>query len=337
MEHDVDDRKSAFQGGWIFTPADRPGLRHHASTIAESQGKLVAAWFAGKREGHRHVGIWASYHNGDSWEEPTPVADGTGLDDRVRPCWNPVLFQPRDGPLMLFYKVGIKPRKWWGMLMTSEDGGRTWSPPGRLPDGIYGPAKNKPLQLDNGALLCPSSTEARGWHVHFELTRDFGRTWERIGPVRDGRGLAAIQPALLSYPDGTLQALCRTRKKVIASTRSSDGGRTWSELASLSLPNPNSGIDAVTLRDGRQLLVYNHASRHRSPLNAAVSLDGRHWEDVLTLEDGRGEFSYPAVIQASDGRIHVTYTYKRRTIKHVVLDPARLEPSLKGRPSPSNP
>ncbi len=336
MEHSVYGQRDALQGGWIFTPEHRPRLQHHASTIAESHGKLVTAWFAGKREGHRRVSIWVSLHNGESWMKPRPLADGAGAEGKGHPCWNPVLFQPREGPLMLFYKVGIKPRKWWGMMMVSEDGGRNWSPPKRLPDGICGPSKNKPIQLDNGDILCPSSTEAGGWHVHFELTPDFGETWECVGPVEDHRALAAIQPALLSYPDGSLQALCRTRKKVIAATRSLDGGRTWSELAPLSLPNPNSGIDAVTLRDDRHLLVYNHTSRRRSPLNVAVSVDGSHWENVLTLEDSRGEFSYPAVIQASDDRVHVTYTYKRRTIKHIVLDPAGLEQSRRGRPSPSN-
>jgi predicted neuraminidase len=119
--------------------------------------------------------------------------------------------------------------------------------------------------------------------------------------------------------------LCRTRGKgFIADSWSQDGGRTWSEMTLLSLPNPNSGIDAVTLKDGRQLLVFNNTPKGRTPLNVALSSDGKDWKVVLTLEDQPGEYSYPAVIQASDGKVHTTYTYRRQSIKHAVLDPGKL-------------
>jgi predicted neuraminidase len=96
------------------------------------------------------------------------------------------------------------------------------------------------------------------------------------------------------------------------------------------LPNPSAGTDAVTLKDGRQLLVYNHSDRSRSSpgrqiLNVAVSRDGISWKTVLTLEKQKGEYSYPAVIQASDGMVHISYTYDRKSIKYVVLDPQTLE------------
>jgi predicted neuraminidase len=90
------------------------------------------------------------------------------------------------------------------------------------------------------------------------------------------------------------------------------------------LPNPNSGTDAVTLRDGRQLLVYNHTGQGRSPLNVAISRDGRNWEAALVLESEPAEYSYPAVIQTSDALVHVTYTWRRQRIKHVTIDPAKL-------------
>ena len=91
----------------------------------------------------------------------------------------------------------------------------------------------------------------------------------------------------------------------------------------------------MTLRDGRQLLVYNHTAKGRSPLNVAVSKDGKQWQMALTLEDEpRKEFSYPAVIQTSDGLVHVTCTWKRERIRHAVLDPAKLE--LRPLPAQSN-
>ena len=103
-------------------------------------------------------------------------------------------------------------------------------------------------------------------------------------------------------------------------------GRTWGKLSLTALPNPNSGTDAVTLADGRHLIVYNHTGRGRSPLNVAVSSDGKTWKAALVLEGEPGEYSYPAVLQTDDGRVHVTYTWKRRRVKHVVLDPTKLVP-----------
>ena len=93
------------------------------------------------------------------------VASGVQSATNRYPCWNPVLFQPKTGSLLLFYKVGPSPGSWWGMMMTSENGGRTWSPPRRLPDGFLGPIKNKPVQCADGDILCPSSTEEGGWRI----------------------------------------------------------------------------------------------------------------------------------------------------------------------------
>ncbi len=127
------------------------------------------------------------------------------------------------------------------------------------------------------------------------------------------------------HTDGRLQAVGRTRLGKLFEVWSEDQGRTWGPLSLLPLPNPNSGIDAVMLRDGRSLLVYNHTTNGRSPLNVAVSRDGKVWDAALVLEDEPGqEFSYPAVIQTADGLVHATYTWHRTRIKHVVIDPAKL-------------
>ena len=91
-----------------------------------------------------------------------------------------------------------------------------------------------------------------------------------------------------------------------------------------SLPNPNSGIDAVTLGDGRHLLVYNHTAKGRSPLNLAISADGEEWKPVAVLENEPGEFSYPAVIQTKDGLVHISYTWKRQRVRHIVVDPKEI-------------
>lgn len=308
----------------------------HASTIVEiSPGKIGAAWFGGTKERNPDVGIWVARHEGGVWQKAVEVANGVQPNAPRLPTWNPVLFQAPQGPLLLFYKVGPSPSRWWGEVKSSADGGRTWSAARRLPDGIIGPVKNKPVVLRDGAWLSASSTEGNrdGWLVHFELSRDAGATWSKIGPIAKGPGLDAIQPSILMHKDGALQAIGRTKQGVVFQTWSRDGGAKWSPLTATELPNPNSGTDAVTLADGRQLIVYNHSGHRaneakgdRFPLDVAVSVDGLKWKHVLTLESEPvvSGYAYPAVIQASDGRVHVTYTSGRKAIKHVVLDPAKL-------------
>ena len=321
------DQAGLLKSEFIYETAPFPSC--HASTLAETKSGLVAAWFGGTHERHPDVGVWVARLKDDRWTAPIEVANGVESATKRYPTWNPVLFQPKTGPLLLFYKVGPSPGTWWGMLMTSADDGQTWSAPRRLPEGILGPIKNKPVQLPNGSLLCGSSTEgAEGWRVHFERSSDLGATWTATPPLNDGRGIGAIQPSILFHQDGQLQALGRTRQGRLFELWSRDGGTTWGKMTLTRLPNPNSGTDAVTLRDGRQLLVYNHSVKGRSPLNVAVSEDGKAWQAALILENDASApngFSYPAVIQSGDGLVHVTYTWKRERIKHAVIDPAKLQ------------
>ncbi len=106
-------------------------------------------------------------------------------------------------------------------------------------------------------------------------------------------------------------------------------------MESTGLPNPNSGIDAVSLNDGRYLLVYNPTKKNwgnRVPLTVAISNDGKVWENVLELESitnpntvEEEEYSYPSVIQTNDGLIHIVYTWNRKTVKYVVLNPKKIK------------
>jgi predicted neuraminidase len=307
----------------------------HASTIVETTShELVAAWFGGTRERSPDVGIWVSRYEQGRWTPSVEVANGVQADGTRHPTWNPVLFQPRGTPLILFYKVGPSPEEWWGEARTSSDGGRTWSAARRLPDGILGPIKNKPVQLTDGTIVAASSTESHTepsrWQVHFERSSDGGRTWSATPSLRGGVAIEAIQPSILfreKLGGDELLAVGRTQQSKVFSTSSDDGGRTWSALSLIEdLPNPNAGVDAVTLADGRHLIVYNPTTRGRTPLSVALSREGRAWTKALDLETEPGEYSYPAVIQTSDGRVHVTYTWKRQRVKHVVLDPAKLAP-----------
>ena len=279
--------------GFVFEHA--PFESAHASTIVETREGLLAAWFGGSDEGRPDVSIWTARHDGTRWLPPALVADGRQPDGARFPCWNPVLFQPSRGALLLFYKVGPSPRAWWGLVRTSGNQGRTWSDAVRLPDGILGPIRAKPVELPGGALLAGSSTEDAGWVVHMEratlgdLATAGGlgapAAWTKSGPLNDPKQFEAIQPTILAHSPTRLQILCRSRQRVITEAWSEDGGRTWSAMTATALPNPSAGIDALRLADGRFLLVYNPTTSDRSRLAIAVSRDGRSWRG---RDDPRG-------------------------------------------------
>ena len=325
---------------FIYETASYPSC--HASTIEQAADRtLVAAWFGGTHEKNPDVGIWVSRKVDGRWSEGVEVVNGiqyTEVNGNVvrYPTWNPVLFQPKQGPLLLFYKAGPNPQSWWGLMTSSDDNGKTWSTPRRLPEGILGPIKNKPIQLASGRILCPASTEdpdTDAWKVQMESTDDLGLTWRRTQSLNDGKTFGAIQPSLLRMGGNQLLAVGRTRQNHVFQMHSNDAGENWSEMKASMLPNPNSGIDAVTLADGRHLLVYNHVpgtpgewGGARSPLNVAISDDGQNWKAALVLENTpKEEFSYPAIIQTKDGMVHLTYTWHRKKVKHVVVDPKKIQ------------
>lgn len=311
--------------GFIYKEAPFPQC-HSSTLVALDNGDIMAAWFGGTHERHPDVSIYSAVCNGTTWSQPKRIADGI-VNDSVRyPSWNPVLFKNKSGTLFLYYKVGPSPSEWWGMYKTSEDDGRTWSDKKRLPEPFLGPVKNKPLVLESGKIISPSSTENGDiWKVHMEISEDGGYTWRKVA-VAPGSDYRAIQPTLLRLAGGTLKALIRSDQNVILESESTDEGETWTELKKTNVANPNSGIDAVTLKNGTHLLVYNPMTggrdwwEGRNKLYLAFSADGEHWEDVYVLEDrDKGEYSYPAIIATGDGIVHITYTYDRKKIKYFRL------------------
>ena len=320
----------------------------HASTIVEpAPGQLLAAWFAGTYEGHPDVAIWLARHEGGAWSDPFKVADEPGVSH-----YNPLLFRDRTDTLWLFYKIGLSVPTWTGMFLKSSDGGRSWSTPVMLPAGLIGPAKNKPIVLSNGDILCGTSNETWGsWACWVEASADGGQSWTRHGPIvapgagtyegsreqavsavwDEGSGKlllprhfsGVIQPTLWEYAPGRVKMLMRSTQKVgcVCASQSDDYGRTWSPTERVPIPNPNSGLDAVRLGDGRILLACNPVPDGRTPLSVLVSEDnGVTWPRRFDLETGRGEYSYPSIIQAEDGRVHVVATHQRRQIFHYTLE-----------------
>lgn len=307
---------------------DPPFKACHASTLTETKnGDILVACFGGAHEGNKDVVIWTGKIAQDGSVAPKKAADGIVNDTLRYPCWNPVLFTKKNGTIILFYKVGPNPRTWWGLYKISTDKGATWSNATELPKGILGPIKNKPVQLKDGSILCPSSVEFNEdrWKVFIERTDENLTHWTSVAVDTAGK-FDVIQPSILFYGGKKLQILCRSKQGNVIQSRSNDGGKSWGSLSKTHLLNPNSGTDAVTLKDGKQLIVYNpdvpgkEWFNNRANLKVAMSEDGEQWQDIATLEHGTTEeFSYPAIIQTNDGLIHITYTFNRSNIKHVVI------------------
>jgi predicted neuraminidase len=322
---------------FIFTEA--PFASSHASTVIELQnGDVLASWFGGSGEGHPDVAIWTARRSGDKWGAPIEAVREPNIA-----TYNPVLFYTKDRRLWLYYKFGAHPMSWTAGRMSSTDEGNHWSTPEHLPAGLYGPIRAKPLVMADGAIVSGTSVESyRSWAVWIERSTDSGKSWTKSGPITVAPGLASkdaqgsapaavpgssewdrtegiIQPSVVSLGGNRLRLYARSTSRTakICIADSSDAGVTWTQARPIDLPNPNSAIDAVALRDGRVVLVYNHTVRGRSPLNLAVSRDGAAFRMFQTLEDQPGEYSYPAMIQAANGDLLITYTWNRKRIKYV--------------------
>jgi alpha-L-fucosidase len=305
------------QSEFIFDKAPFPSC--HASTLIETNEGILAAWFGGTAESNPDVCIYSSVNREGKWSSPKLVADGIVNETLRYPCWNPVLYKRENGDIIIFYKVGPNPREWWGLYKISKDEGKSWSPAVKIPDNLLGPIKNKPQALNNRTIIYPTSIEtAQSWKVYVETSDQDLSNWRET--IIDNSGFNAIQPTILFYKSGKIQMLCRSREKRIVETWSNDQGKTWSALQATTLPNNNSGIDAVTLDNGIQLLVCNPIEEGRNKLSLLESIDGKKWNEIIVLEDQpKGEFSYPAIIRGKDGTVNITYTYNREKIKFVRL------------------
>jgi alpha-L-rhamnosidase len=257
-----------------------------------------------------------------------------------------------NGELWLFFKIGSSVSDWTGWLAKSKDGGKTWSdkePLGYDAEGraYLGPIKNKPELIGN-RLLCPSSTEDNGWRFHMEILDLSDGLWKTDKPVselnwkyipvesteavktddNERHPIDCIQPSILKLKDGRLQVLMRTHNARLATSFSSDGGNTWTPVTLSEVENNQSGTDAVTLADGRHVLIYNNFETLpltkkgvRTPCSIALSDDGTHWHHVLTLEDSPiDQYSYPAIIQGRDGTLHCIYTWRRQRVAYKQID-----------------
>ena len=320
----------------------------HVSSLCElAGGRLAAVWCGGSREGARDVAVWMAMRGpltNDHWSSPRPVVTRESAAHEtfryVRKLGNPLLIAEKDGRVSLVY-VSVGVGGWSGSslnLKQSLDGGRTWSRSRRLGLSPYFNVselvKNNAQALTDGGWAVPIYHEAFGkfpevlWlhtasgQVEAAKSRAFG-------------GRSAFQPALVALDPQRALLLCRAAGSVpeIFITRTEDSGRHWTAPRRSGLPNPNSGLDAVRLSDGRLLLAFNDTTTSRENLRLALSSDeGATWRRVKTLAEEPGaEFSYPFLLQTSDDLVHVSYTWKRRNIRHVAFNLAWLDSPAGGK------
>jgi predicted neuraminidase len=310
----------------------------HASTVLPlDDGTVLAAYFAGTREGSPDTGIWLSRRVDGFWQEPACIAKvGTTAH------WNPVLFRSGSG-IRLVFKTGVDVPSWQSWTQYSADQGTTWSGTAGCPepDAACGPVRSKPIVLSNGRMLAPNSIEtAEEWLPRIDISEDEGAHFRMLAMVPINRtdpqaphflaGKGAIQPVLWESESNHVHLLLRTTCGRIFRSDSADGGFSWCQAFDTGLPNNNSGIEIA--RRGRELyLVMNPVSGNwgvRTPLVILKSTDdGWTFQSFAVLEDSAydaatgasAEFSYPAAVIHED-RLHVTYTSNRRQIAYYAVD-----------------
>lgn len=321
---------------FVYNKAPFPSC--HAATIVENpDGSLLVSWFGGTEEGAPDVAIYSSRRVNGAWSEPVEIAR-----ERSVAAYNPVLFYAADGKLWLYYHFGRNPQQWSAARKFSTDQGKSWSAVEYLPAGLLGPIKNKPLVLRDGTIVAGSSFESYGTWASWVLTSKDAQTWRLHGPVplaggtKGGqpRAVGTIQPAIFQI-GSQLGMVVRTTEGRVGFSVSKDRGVTWSPIDLLDVPNPNSGVDAVNLSDGRVVMAYNPVDKGRSPLSVGISQDGRTWRKLLDLETNQGEYSYPALIRARDGRIVIAYTHNRTRIRVAEVPSSVFTETVKSQSNPA--
>jgi len=296
---------------------------HHCSSITEAaNGDLLVSWYGGSYESSDDQAIFLSRcaKGSHQWSKPRVLLRSPGkppgnailfTDDRKR-IW--LVWGRMDGEQPMVRGTGWDACRLF--FRTSDDNGVTWTEDNPFYHDTLGwLPRNLTMELRDGTLILPISDERNGRGVDlsfFLSTRDNGETWTQSGIMRGGE-----QPTFIERNDGSLLAYLRVRPNIVAS-ESRDGGRTWTTPAPTKWKNPDAGICMRKLADGHVLLVFNNQSDSRTPLHIARSTDdGQTWSEPLKMESDPGEYSYPSVLQATDGMIHVIYTFRRYSIKHV--------------------
>ena len=312
-----------FSSELIFTKI--PGVAvHHCSTITEApNGDILCLWYAGTYESADDQALYLSRlpKGQRTWTTPERI-----VWNPEAPPGNAVIFTAPDKRVWIMWgrMEGSRPTRrgsGWSscrlMVRTSKDNGKTWTKDEEIPNSLAWLPRNAAFTMKDGRFALPISGHVDSVYAGFLLVLEPDNTnWKRIGLMPGGE-----QPTVIQRDNGELLSLMRGHPKVKESV-SSDGGVTWTTPRDTELNCPDSGIAMTKLKSGRVLLAYNNTPEwDRTPFNVIQSTDdGKTWGETNVIEQDWGEFSYPCIIQSTDGMIHLTYTYRRFSIKHVTFD-----------------
>lgn len=322
----------------IFGP-EAPGQYKHPASITElDNGDLYLAYYGGLGEYDKDTKDYgARLAKGASvWTPPEVIADTPWRSEG-----NPVVWQAPDGLVWLFYVVNYGDT--WSnsriQVKVSKDGAHTWSDPilMSLEEGLM--VRGKPIVLRDGNYLLPiydetgHDREIVGTDTAslFFIIDPKTHKWTESNRIKSRQG--NLQPAPAQLSDTDLVCFCRrgggydpTTDGWTVRSESHDGGKTWTPGEDTDIPNPNAAVDLLRLENGHLLLVYNDSMNERTPLTAAVSLDGgKTWPHKRNIAEGPYDYAYPYVIQARDGKIHLVYTSHERTvINRAIFDEAAI-------------
>ncbi len=331
----------------FIAPAIGAGIVHAASLCELVDGTLAAAWYAGSNEAAPDVTIqFATRPAGDdaSWTAPrvvvSPESASRDLGRFVKSLGNPVMFADSHDRLWLVY-VSVPIGGWAASSLnatSSTDGGRSWSPSRRLTlspfFNISELARNRPVALEGGGFAIPIYQELFGTVPEILWwSPGAGEQHPRWMKTRMASGPVFLQPAVVPLDPlrGVAFYRSRARTRRVGMAESTDAGATWSVPRELELPNPGAAIAGLALSRGRILIAFNDSVVGRDNLRLAVSDDrGVSWTRVATIEEAPdGSFSYPDLVRARDGSIHLVYTWRRKRIAHAVLNEAWLNARLR--------
>lgn len=319
---------------WVHNefPSDRgDDSFNYSPTLIQTTEGLLLAWIGGSGLHHPDASIYLAKRAEESWSRPVKILSAVHPRTLTQSaCRRPVLFQPSEETLLLFYKTKTAQGRTTGWLTSSRDNGITWFPPKSLPRSISGPARTKPIALSENLFLCGGDSRHAGRRFHIERAEAFRESWSwtRTRNLSSAMRHNASEPVLLHHGGGRFQALCRTRLGHIAETWSENGGKTWSPVQRTVLPNPDGGLDAVQLEEGKFALVYQHSNRERGVLNLAFTEDGRRWSAAAVLESQpKSRFSDPSIALGVDGNLHLAYSVNHRQVKYIAIDPNQLSPA----------
>jgi predicted neuraminidase len=333
----ADGGESAVYQERFIDPAPAGATLHTPALGALPGGHLLAMWKVGESGEGGPVALRAASlaPGAATWSASWPVTSSREnqreLGRVVRTLANPVLLAEPDGTVRVFYVTAWA--KWSTSAVatkTSRDAGRTWSAARRIvahPVGNLATlVKMAPVRFADGTVGIPAYHEFFG--VFPQLLR-VSPEGALVDKVRIGGGQTALQPSIVPLDDRRAVALLRNfLKGHVLLTRTRDGGTTWDPVRPIALPNPNAPVMGLRLRDGAVLVVFNNSRVSRDALSLAVSRDGgARWQVLHGFENHERmpdgvpvNFSYPYIVQAGDGVIHLVYVWRQRHVKHVAFN-----------------